>query len=157
MTEFLYRPAVCLSLQASIGHFNLVRLMRPGREEREQNRQTSQAGMEIGPWSNGLAAAGTVDPKASTAVSADYTPGDICSEPKRRAISNLQVMNPVCRPPHGRHRRRQRRRLHPCGRLRLPPPRQDRSRTDRSKPRSFGPPSVSQRRAKISVTIAVRY
>ena len=46
MTEFLYRPAVCLSLQASIGHFNLVRLMRPGREEREQNRQTSQAGME---------------------------------------------------------------------------------------------------------------
>ena len=37
------------------------------------------------------AAAGTVDPKASTAVSADYTPGDICSEPKRRAISNLQV------------------------------------------------------------------
>ena len=36
-------------------------------------------------------------------------------------------INPVCRPPHGRHRRRQRRRLHQCGRLRLPPPRQDRS------------------------------
>jgi hypothetical protein len=43
-------------------------------------------------------------------------------------------------------------RLHPCCRLRLPLPRQDRSRTDRC----LGTPSVSQRRAKISVTIAAR-